>query len=225
VAKDPEKAVALPTLLARRYVRYVVGFGVAVGLGLTPFIGKIPGLDTVSSMIPDTLQGSFIPIAALAMGLVAVVVQFYSGETIQRAAVRRRFNFSLIFLTAGLVIFLVLYAQLVVPVPILNGASTTPIVISFSRTNNCGCKTTDEDIDCIKAASFDPAKIERCWGSRPIRWSKLLLRLSYLTVTVGFGALIGLLLLQEEARRKQKRRPRKAAAPSPPAPAPPQGTS
>ena len=226
MATEPEaKAGPLPSGLAKRYVRYVVGFGIAVGVGLAPFLGKVAGLDTLISLFPENLRGSLIPFSAFLMGLVAVAIQFYSGETSSRSLLRKRFRASLIALLVGLAALVTLYSFLIVPYPILYGEKTTPIVISFSRTKACNCPAEDSDLRCIQKITPNEAKIEECWGSGPIRRSRLLLSLSYLLVTGGFGGLIGLLLLQEEARKKQKRRSRKTAAPSPPAPASPHRTS
>jgi hypothetical protein len=223
---DPEKqAGPLPSALARRYVRYVIGFGVAVGVGLAPFLGKIAGLDTLLSLFPESLRSSLIPFSSFLMGLIAVVIQFYSGEAIPRALLRKRFRASLIALLVGLLALITLYGQLIVPYPILGGEKTEPIVISFSRTSACRCQSSDSDVHCLQKITPKETKIEDCWGSGPLRLSRLLLRLSYLLVTGGFGGLIGLLLLQEDAKKKQKRRPRKVAAPKTPDPTPPHGTS
>lgn len=224
-ADTEQKTPPLPTALARRYVRYVVGFGVAVGVGLAPFLGKVPGLDTLLSLFPQELRYSLIPFSAFLMGIVAVAIQFYSGEASGRTLLRKRFRASLIALLIGLAALVILYSSLVVLYPILHGEKTLPIVISFSRTSTCGCPAAISNLSCLQKITPNPAKVEDCWGSGAIQRSRLLLSLSYLLVTGGFGGLIGLLLLQEEAKKKQQRRPRKAAAEKTPAPTPPQGTS
>ncbi|MFL6292114.1 MAG: hypothetical protein ACJ759_14565 [Thermoanaerobaculia bacterium] len=197
-----DKKPDLPTPLARRYVRYVVGFGVAVGIGLAPFLGKVPGLDVLARLFPSDLRSILIPFSAFLMGLIAVAIQFYSGESIDRPILRRRFTRSLVVLLIGLLLLITLHNLLVVQFPINGGRSSIPVIVAQSRTKDCGCKSSD-DIECLVEISISPRAVERCWGSRPLKMSRLVLSLSYLLVTGGFGALIGLLLLQEESRRRE----------------------
>ena len=82
------KKLAPPTPLAQRYVRYVVGFGVAVGVGLAPFLGKVPGLDVLARLFPPDLKSTLIPFSAFLMGLIAVAIQYYSAESISRPVLR-----------------------------------------------------------------------------------------------------------------------------------------
>jgi hypothetical protein len=196
-----DKKPALPTPLARRYVRYVAGFGLAVGIGLAPFLGKVPGFDVLARLFPPDLRSTLIPFSSLLMGVIAVAVQYFSGESISRPALRRRFTFSLAAVVAGLFLFLILHDLLIVQFPIEGGSSTLPVVVALNRTKDCSCKTSS-DVECLAEISTNPRAVERCWGSRPLKLSRMALGLSYLLVTGGFGALIGLLLLQEESRRR-----------------------
>jgi hypothetical protein len=220
------EAPEAPTPIARRYVSYVVGFGVAVGIGLAPFLGKVAGVDALLNLFPRSLHGSLIPLSAFLMGFIAVVIQFYSGESLSRALLRRRFKVAWLLLLAGFVLLFSFHTLFVVPVPYKTERGTIPVLIGSSRIQggSCQCAPTDSDKQCIQKLSFDPAAIETCWGSGSIKLRGYLLSLSYLMVTGGFGALIGLLLLTEQARQQKKRRPRKAAATSPDS-APAQGTS
>lgn len=204
VADNEAPAPALPTRLARRFVGYVLGFGVAVGAGLAPFLGKVrvPGFAALLGLFPESLQGSMIPLSAFLMGFVAVAVQFYSGESVPRAALRRRFKWGAASLLAGLALTVALYGLLVIRVPIEGGQKSLPIVVALSRTAGCPCPSTDTDGECIAGISFQPQAIESCWGSRPLALSRLALTFCYLLLTGGFGALIGILLLQEEGKKK-----------------------
>ena len=193
------KKLSPPTPLAQRYVRYVVGFGVAVGVGLAPFLGKVPGLDVLARLFPPELKSTLIPFSAFLMGLIAVAIQYYSRESISRPALKRRFTFSLIALVVGLFLLLTLYSFLVVQFPIEGGSSSVPVIVATSRTPECECKTSN-DLECLMEVSISPRAVEHCWGSRALKMSRLALSFSYLLVTGGFGALIGLLLLQEESR-------------------------
>ena len=192
------KKLSPPTPLAQRYVRYVVGFGVAVGVGLAPFLGKVPGLDVLARLFPPELKSTLIPFSAFLMGLIAVAIQYYSRESISRPALKRRFTFSLVALVVGLFLLLTLYNLLVVQFPIEGGSSSVPVIVTTSRTPECECKTSN-DLECLMEVSISPRAVEHCWGSRALKMSRLALSFSYLLVTGGFGALIGLLLLQEES--------------------------
>jgi hypothetical protein len=196
------KRLAPPTDLAKRYVRYVVGFGVAVGVGLAPFLGKVPGLDVLARLFPPDLKSTLIPFSALLMGVIAVAIQFYSAESILRPVLKRRFTFSLVALVSGLFLFLTLYSLLVVQFPIEGGSASVPVIVATSRTPECECKTSN-DLECLMEVTISPRAVEHCWGSRALKMSRLALSFSYLLVTGGFGALIGLLLLQEESRRTE----------------------
>lgn len=216
-----------PTALARRYVQYVVGFGIAVGIGLAPFLGKVVGIDALLNLFPRKLHFSLIPFSSFLMGLMAAGIQFYSGETLRPALLRKRFRLVWLLLVISLFLLFVLYSWVMVPVTSQDAKATLPFIVGEPRIHGgtCTCPDDSTDAECIKFLSFDDADFGKCWDPRSIRLRTLLLSLNYLAVTGGFGGLIGLLLLQEEARKKQKRRPRKAAAPDPPASAPPQGAS
>lgn len=197
---DKEKA-RLPTPLVRRFVSYVAGFGIAVGLGLSPFLGKIRGMDALLEVFPESLWGTLIPFSVFLMGILAIGVQFYSGEVIHRAAIRRRFRWGVSGLLAGLALLIVFHNLLVVTVPYKGGEKTAPFLIGFTRKETCQCESISTDAECIKRLSLDVAQIETCWNtglSRPI------LQFSYLLLTGGFASLVGLLLLQMEARRQEK---------------------
>ena len=112
--------IRLPSLLAGRYVRYVTGFGVAVGVGMAPFLGKykIALFESLLELFPEDSKRSLIPISAFLMGLVAVAVQFYSGEVILRESIRRRFTFGFAVILLAFVGLVILYQpKHVLPVP------------------------------------------------------------------------------------------------------------
>ncbi|MEA2564466.1 MAG: hypothetical protein QOH06_5970 [Acidobacteriota bacterium] len=221
--KKPKATVPLPTPLARRLVRYVVGFGIGVGLGMAPFLGRVPGMEALLQLFPDNMHGMLLPVSVFLMGLIAAAVQFYSGEYISRRALRRRFGLALSGLLAGLVVFMTLHAVFVERVEYKDSKGqlkTTPIIIGFSRVPGCGCGQKLSNAECLKTLSLETALVESCWG-RPLQLVRLSLSLSYLALTGGFAALIGLLLLQEDNRRREsakpkRRQPRTKTVPSPP---------
>lgn len=219
--KDREKNPTAPTPLARRLVRYVVGFGIGVGLGMAPFLGRIPGMEALLQLFPVNMHRTLIPLSIFLMGIIAVAVQFYSGETMSRLALRRRFSLALYSLLTGLVLFMVLHATFVERVEFKDEGkklASTPVIIGLSRVQGCECPPKDSDVACLAKLTLEPAAVESCWGSRPIRLIRLALSMAYLMLTGGFAALVGLLLLQEESRRqeaaktKRRRPPTKASA-------------
>lgn len=204
-AQDRRDPVA-PTPLARKLVRYVVGFGIGVGLGMAPFLGRVPGLEALLQLFPVNLHRTLIPLSVFLMGLIAVAIQFYSGETPpSRTALRRRFSLALYSLLAGLLLFMILHATFVERVDLRSQEGklrSTPVIVGLSRVQGCECPPRISDSACLAQLTLEPAAIESCWGSRPLRLIRLALSLAYLLLTGGFAALVGLLLLQEESRRR-----------------------
>jgi hypothetical protein len=198
---------------ARRFVRYVVGFGVGAAVGTAPFLGKVhvPGFDAVLALFPRDLRDVLIPLSAFAMGLVAVAVQFQGDEA--GTSPRRLgtlFRRTLVGLVSLFVVLVALYSLWVVRVPIGEAGRTVAVVVSWQRLAPPGCPCqTSSDLQCIGELSLNPAAIETCWGSGPLRVVRLVLSLIYLGLTSGFGALIGLLILFSEARRRAAPRPRR----------------
>jgi hypothetical protein len=211
-----ERSPAPPTPLARRYVRYVLGFGVGVAVGLAPFLDRldVPLFVPLLSVFPDSLRSTAVPLSSFVMGLVAVGIQFAAGERVPRRRIRRWFAIAFVAILAGLVVVAVLYTELVRVIPGVaevegERALNVPIVVGFSRPEpplaGCGCEQRQDDVECIREIGF--ANVDKCWG-RKVRRSELVLTLSYLFVTGSFGALIGLLLLQEGAPEKGRGRRR-----------------
>jgi hypothetical protein len=208
-----------PTALARRYVRWVVGFSVGVGIGMAPFLGKVkvPGFSPLLELFPLQLQGVLIPLSAFLMGTIAVGVQVLAGEGLKRSTLTRSLLSGLAVILASLVVFVVLYNLFVVSVRVPNGY--VAVIVTSERLPGCGCAPASSDPDCIESLSLDPAALETCWGGPALKMRKLALQLNYLLLTGGFGALVGLLLLREEDQEKKRRRPSgKARRPTSPPP-------
>lgn len=196
-----------PTPLARRFVRYLVGFGVGVALGLAPFLGTVgvPGFEPLADLLPLTLQGRVAALSPLVMGALAVTVQFSSGRRHGVRRLRRRFAVALGVLAAGFLLLVVLQSFFVREVDIRGGERTVRYAVGGTpRPETCECPPRLSDRECIAQLSLDPARVETCWGTGPTRLSELALTLGYLLVIGSFGALIGLLLLQEEERRRKR---------------------
>jgi hypothetical protein len=183
---------------------------------MAPFLGllNVPLFAPLLSMFPQGVRGLAIPLSAFLMGLVAVGIQFASGEDVSRGWLRRHFLRTFVAILVGVVVLAVLYTAVVRTVQVRRVEGTgdvdIPVVTGFVRPDpppsGCLCESQISDVECI--VSLGLKNVEACWG-RQVMWSNLLLGLAYLFLTGGFGALIGLLLLQEESRRKSSTRDRK----------------
>lgn len=202
----PRPPPAPPTPLSRRFVRYLVGFGVGVALGLAPFLGTlgVPGFVPLVELLPDTLHNRVAALAPIVMGVLAVVVQFGSGARASERRLRRRFAITLAVLGGGFLLLVVLQALLVQEVDILGGERTVRYAVGGERPDTCDCPPRLSARECIAQLSLDPARVETCWGTGATRMRELALTLAYLLVIGGFGGLVGLLLLQEESRRRRR---------------------
>jgi hypothetical protein len=215
-----DKAIKPPTPLARQYVRLVVGFSVGVGLGMAPFLGRleIPGFVPLLSLYPDDLQDPLVATGAFLMGVVAVVIQFYAGERVSRADVRRLFRRTLIVVGVALVLLVVLWVLFVESVP--TPGEPARFVITSERLLTCPCDAAISNVECIQRLGAGPGSVSRCWSDQAVKLAWLALFASYFLLTGGFGALIGLLLLQkaakqQEAARAAKRRRKAKREPAP----------
>lgn len=206
MSESPRK---LPTILSARFVKYVVGFTVAVGFGLAPFLGlvKVPGYQALLEIFNDPMdQQALFPFSIFLMGVIAVAVQFYSGERISRRAIRRRFAAALAALLVGLFGLFWLHESRVVRKSFSDASVPLVVVLGWAKSDDCPCsstESTEEILDCLADYGYRPGL---CWpGSRGV---KRTMKLAYLLLTGGFAALVGILLLQEESIRRKRRRRR-----------------
>jgi hypothetical protein len=203
----------------RRFVIYVGGFSVVVGVGLAPFLGKVKvkGFAPLLELFPFQLrEGVLIPLSTFLMGLIAAGVQFNAGERVAARRIRRQFHAGLGAMCLGLFLFTGLYFEFV-RFPSFGGHSVAVIVSDHRNpAPGCGCPQGSEDEACIQFLSLEPEAIKSCWGGPSLRHRELVLSLSYLFLTGGFATLIGLLVLRlgQQERRKSERAGR---SPKPPA--------
>lgn len=192
-----------------------MGFGVAVATGAAVFLGmsRVPLFSPLLDAIPEELRELLLPLSSFLMGLVALAVQFYAGERIVRSRLRRRFTAGLLLLLVGLVALLGFTLALVkeVPLPVVLEDGRPAVMVFIAglwRKADCQCGSVSLE-SCMEGLAYD---VSGCWSGASIVLAKLSLALSYLALIGGFGALVGLLLLQETARRQEAARKRNRSA-------------
>lgn len=186
-----------PTPLAKQFVRYILGFGVGVAIGLAPYLGEInvPLFRPLLSLIPESLRNVVLPLSAALMGVIAVAVQWYGSDRLSRRSLRVAFRNAILSTILAFISLVVVYIFGVSTVPILAGQDSVSFVVGFQRPDGGSCEGLS-DSECIKRLSFDESAIESYWGDRQVRFSKLALTLTYLLFTSCFGVLVGLVVLK-----------------------------
>lgn len=195
--------------IAGKFVRYVLGFSVAVAVGLAPFLGNasVPGFVSLLEIFPDSERGTLIPVSAMLMGLVSLVTQYWQDERVSRQ--RLRILFTRLAAASVLLLGIFYVAQSFVVKRIENVSEQPAAFIigpSSSRTPACACPPDMDDGECIENITFDTTQIERCYGSRNIQLGRLLISLPYLAFAGVFGAMVGVLLLREETTKTDRRK-------------------
>jgi hypothetical protein len=187
---------------SRRLVRYIIGFGVGVAVGLAPYLGllEVPGFKALLTLIPDEIQSRIIPLSASVMGIVAVVVQWYGWDKVTEEWLRKWFFRTLIFLLLALCTFTAIQRFVVLKVPIEGGDDYISFLVGFERRPHPGCPPDISTLECVKKHNADPAFIASLYGDLQLNIADLSLTFSYLSVTGLFGVFVGLLLLKEQSR-------------------------
>ena len=204
VSDSKSTTPAPPTPLARKLVRYILGFGVGVGIGLAPYLGllDLPLFKPLLALIPESIQNTVIPLSSALMGTAAVVTEFYGGEYVSRARLRRLFKRTLFVAIGAFIILIVIHTFVVVTIPILGGKESVSFVVGFTRPNKPPCSAEISDAACLKLLTLDTSEIESFWGDKQIRLAKGLLIITYLLFTGSFGAIIGLIVIRDKVKTK-----------------------
>jgi hypothetical protein len=209
---SPDPAVLpRPPPATRRWLGALLALAVTVPVSLSPLLGNfdIPGFRALLSLYPAQLRETALPLSAMAMGLVAISVQFFSTEAFSARKLRRAF----VVLVAGLFALLgalaYVHNQNVVQMTVGGRDGTTQsYVVAAERTATCSCPAGEGDAACIQSIGLDPALLPSCWDERALRSNSFVLLLLYLVFMSGLGALVGLLVMTRTAKRRPSGRRR-----------------
>ena len=199
------------TPIGHRYLRYMLSIGVSLAVGLAPLLGKVgvPGFTPIIEVFPmDMRGGALIAFASFLMTLPAVAVQFYAGNAIAVHRVDRWFAPVLLALVPLTMLLYYIYSNTTTTVPIEEGRMTAVYVVGDEFLDDCPCKEARLRIQkCIgHAITTNYVEVYDCYDRSQINRRRNSLGLLYLLVMLGFGALIGLIVLKDLLRRATKRR-------------------
>jgi len=205
---SPPSAPQLPRGIVSRFAHLILGCGVAVALYLAPFLGaqQIPAFQPLVSIFSEDDRGLLIPTSSILVGLIALAIQFYAGETISRRKIRRIFGFLIVSLCLGLLILPLVHVRQVKKFKNPQLGTVEGVVIGWRRLSDCSC-TSRSNQDCLGEILLD---VEQCWDADSIFSVKATLFLLYLLGVQGFAGLAGLIALQR-AHIARRRKPRPAA--------------
>jgi len=207
-AQVSDLKIPAPTPNARKYVNYMLSFGISVGIGLSPLLGKlnVPGFSSILSLYPANLVDVVIPFAALLMSLPALAVQYYGMSTTEVSALTKWFGRSLFLMILFLITGAGCYLFLVIRVPVEGGKAYASYAIGWEQRLSSPCVLKDLPLKvCIgREVSFDPGSVEALFPDWQVSLSKLILTVDYLLVMGLLGTLVGLLILREKLASSRK---------------------
>jgi hypothetical protein len=180
----------------RHLVLWVSAFGVSLLAGIAPFSKPLLGL------YPENLRPALSVFSGIFTGALAAVLQFQALRRTERTVLTSWLRKAFWLLMSSMLALVLLTTFLIEPVAV-GGGQTVPLIVGFVRLHGCPC-TSPSNHECVQE-SFNPAFADACWGSAQIKISQLLLTLTYVAVTGGFVAVIGLVLLRHKGRRPPRR--------------------
>lgn len=195
--------------LAKKYVYFMVAFGVSVLVGLAPLLGylPIPLFTNILDILPVNVRDRLVPFAAVLMGFPALVVQFFGARQVVTQRVLMRW-FALCLCTAVIMAFALfsLYSLFTIDVTIHGGDRKAYFIVGSAMLPECECVASNLKIkSCIKEIlSVSPDRVDECFDDQELRTRKLLVSIPYLVLMMCFGATVSILVLKE-ARKKTLR--------------------
>jgi hypothetical protein len=198
-----------PPPVVGRWIRSMLAFGVSVAVGLAPLLGSkiVPHFFPLLDLLPEELRDSLIAVTSALMGLVAIGVQWFSGEELDRATRRKTLRRCVAASFLGVLVFYNLTILTVTPVKYGDpkNQSTATFLIGLIRPYKEPC--TDRvmsDEACIDKVGLDQSLITGFWGNANVTFSKLALAATYLTFILGFASAVGIVMYPDGGVHAQK---------------------
>lgn len=218
-AVEVEKpAVKAPSSVATGFVRYILGFGVWVALGLAPFLGagaRIPGFAPLLDLYPQSLRSWLIPLSGFLMGTIALVVEYAAGQRLVLKRARAWFKRSIIVLLSTFFILVMVYGLLITRIPLGDGSRHVAVVTGWSLPTpipeGCECEATMTNEQCVEEITVSPVNIGACFGRGRVELARRALSLLYLVLTGSFAVSVGVVLLLKRDRDRKARTKRRVA--------------
>jgi hypothetical protein len=208
----PSKLIPL-TPAGRKYLRYILSFGVTLGAGLAPIWGGevIPGFHAILDVFPRDLL-DVIPFVSLPISALALVVQFFFGESMQPRRLKTAFIVTFMMLIVLVLITYIVYKAVVIRIEVPAAHKKVAYLVGSKPLPTCECAKRGLEIrGCIGIAiSANPDEVAACFSREEISRRSTLLSVLYMLVMFSFGMLVGLLILKE-APEVPPTRPAKAA--------------
>lgn len=192
-------------------VKSVLGYGVWVAFGLSPFLGKtkVPGFSALLEMYPYSLAHWLIPASGLLMGMIAIAIDFLAGRKASKSSERkltRWFQRTVMTFLASFALLIVLYVLLVTNVEMVAATQggqperTSFAVVTGTLTvprqppgSDCKCLEGQTAEQCIENTSLNMSNVRRCFGPQRVALASIALAALYFTLTGTFVAAVGLL--------------------------------
>jgi hypothetical protein len=151
-----------------RWIKMVVGFGVSVAAGLSPFLGnfKVPLFSPLLNLFPPSLRATTIPVSAALMGLTAIVVQWNARGHAAKVWIERTFRRTLFLSFAALFLLYLSYSQLITPVPIQGGTQTLYFVTGFRTPTDPPCSGMSSSECIAQILTTNEKHIDSYFGER-----------------------------------------------------------
>jgi hypothetical protein len=191
----------------RAWIRVLIGLGISTPIALLPLIGKsdIAPFDTLLALIPDSIQGTVIPLSCAVMSIMAASVEFRVLDHVSRQDLLISARRGLALLSFLLILFLCAYSLLVTNVTILNGSQSVAIITGLGSTNAPPCTGMGVE-ECLNYITLKEAKVSSYFGDGRIRVSKIILETLYISFFGAFGNVAGI-LVQLRVRPLMGKRP------------------
>jgi len=191
---------------AGKYLRYILAFGVTLVVGLAPLLGKVhvPLFTAILDVFPLNVSESLIPFAAFIMTFPAVAVQFFGEDVIASTDLNRWFLWTFAFIAPLTIALYVYYSFTVTLVNFEGQKGMAAYVTGTHMLPTCPCTHQPplQITSCIgNRITLNPAEVTDCYPAAEINPRKAILSALYMMLMLGFGMLIGLLVLKEQQRR------------------------